>query len=83
MSRSIKRQLDDLKRLGSRPVMPSNCPIREFAGDGVPVGRCWTYLGEGTVCSRHGDVSEAVKRYKATGKLTNDPRYEEKGGGGR
>ena len=50
------------------------CPIREFTADGVNVGRCWFHLSGGKTCPRHGNVSEAVERYKATGKLTDDSR---------
>jgi hypothetical protein len=49
----------------------NNCPIREHTADGVPVGRCWFWLTDGHTCPRHGDVSEAVKRYRETGELTN------------
>lgn len=47
-----------------------NCPIIERTSDGIPVGRCWHYLPDGKTCQRHGDVSEAVSRYRESGKLT-------------
>ncbi len=49
-----------------------NCPINECTGDGVYVGRCWFYLPDGKNCPRHGDVSEAVKKFEETGKLTKE-----------
>lgn len=52
----------------------SNCPIREFTGDNVAVGRCWFYLQDGK-CPRHGDVKVAVARYKDTGELTDEAGY--------
>ncbi len=55
-----------------------NCPIRERTGDGVFVGRCWYYLPDGVTCPRHGDVTEAVKTFEATGKLTPEPMPEPK-----
>ena len=51
-------------------IFSSNCPINEVTGDGQCVGRCWFYLSDGHTCPRHGDVTEAVKEYKETGKLT-------------
>jgi len=51
-----------------------NCAIREFTGGGVSVGRCMCYVGADYMCPRHGDVREVQARYKATGKLTDDPR---------
>jgi len=47
-----------------------NCPINEVTGDNIRCGRCWYYLPDGKTCPRHGDVSEAVKTYQETGKLT-------------
>lgn len=51
-----------------------NCPIRQHTADGVSCGRCWYYVGEGPVktCPIHGDVTQVVKHYVATGHLTND-----------
>ncbi len=49
-----------------------NCPINERTGDGILVGRCWFLLKNGNTCPRHGDVSEAVKLFKATGELTKE-----------
>ena len=49
-----------------------NCPIREKTADGVSVGRCWFHLPDGNTCPRHGDVSEAVKQFKETDKLTDE-----------
>lgn len=60
-----------------QPFNVGACPIREFTADGYNVGRCWHKLKEGK-CPRHGDVREAVKRYVATGKLTDDPRRKGK-----
>lgn len=57
------------------PVLnPNNCPIRQHTADGVNVGRCYHYVGEVAphVCPLHGDVTEVVKHYRETGKLTND-----------
>lgn len=53
-------------------LFSNNCPISECTADGVPVGRCWFYLKDGKTCPRHGNVSEAVKHYIATGKLTKE-----------
>jgi hypothetical protein len=50
---------------------PDSCPINERTGDGISVGRCWFHLDNGA-CPRHGDVSEAVKRYRASGLLTDE-----------
>lgn len=50
-----------------------NCAIREFTADGVSVGRCWYFVGDENRCPHHGDVTEAQKLYRETGKLTNDP----------
>jgi hypothetical protein len=52
-------------------IAPNNCPIRERTGDGVSVGRCWCYCPD-DVCPRHGDVSEALKRYRETNQLTDE-----------
>jgi hypothetical protein len=57
----------------SEAFMPNNCPIRERTADGVNVGRCWFGLKDG-ICPRHGDVRAAVKIFKDTGKLVEDPR---------
>lgn len=50
------------------------CAIREFTADGVNVGRCYHFVGRGTVrtCPRHGNVTEVQRRYRETGKLTDD-----------
>ena len=49
-----------------------NCIIIEKTADGVSVGRCWFYLYDGKTCPRHGDVSQAVIRFKETKKFTNE-----------
>lgn len=56
----------------SEPFFTSNCPISERTADGFSVGRCWFYLEDGHTCPRHGDVSAAVAKYVATGKLTDE-----------
>lgn len=55
------------------PFFTDSCPIREYTGDGCPVGRCWFHLENG-VCPRHGNVREAQELYRRSGKLTPDPR---------
>jgi len=55
----------------AEPHLPNNCPILERTGDDRPVGRCCFYLKDG-VCERHGDVSLYQKRYRETGKLTDE-----------
>lgn len=59
----------------------NNCPINEMSSDGRMFGRCWFYLGPNKTCPRHGDVSKAVEKYTATGKLTleNEHRGVENG----
>ena len=57
-------------------IDPNNCPILERTADGVRVGRCWHYLKDGR-CPRHGDVSEAVEKYKSTGKLTDEKEIDD------
>jgi hypothetical protein len=52
------------------PKPVANCPVNEQTGDGRTAGRCWFYLPDGKTCPRHGDVSKAVARWNATGKLT-------------
>lgn len=47
-----------------------NCPITEQTADGHNVGRCWFYLPDGKTCPRHGDVSDEVARFEATGRGT-------------
>ena len=49
-----------------------NCPIVEKTGDGIFVGRCWFHLPDEKTCPRHGNVSQAVKRFKETKKLTDE-----------
>ena len=56
------------------PLDWKNCAIREFTADGVSVGRCMHYVGMNARCPIHGDVTTAQEHYRATGKLTNDPR---------
>ena len=51
---------------------PNNCPIRERTADGRSVGRCWFYLPDGKTCPRHGDVSDAVEKYKRTEQLSEE-----------
>ena len=53
------------------PILPNNCPIREFTGDGVSVGRCMFYCPD-DVCPRHGNVAEPLALYRSTGKLTDE-----------
>jgi len=53
----------------------SNCPINEQTGDGIAVGRCWLFLKDGKICSRHGDVSKAIEYYKKTGKLLLENKF--------
>ncbi len=55
-----------------KPWLPNNCPVREHTGDGDPCGRCYFHLADGKTCPRHGDVSDAVRTFLASGKLTND-----------
>ena len=47
-----------------------NCPINEQAADGVSVGRCYMNLTGLNNCPRHGDVSNEVLHFLATGKGT-------------
>ena len=54
-----------------------NCAIREFTGDGISSGRCMHYVGHTYICPLHGDVAEVQKRFRETGRLTNDPRMAE------
>lgn len=53
-------------------LRPKNCAVRQYTADGVPVGRCWYYVGEDNVCPIHGDVAEIQKRLAETGKLTDE-----------
>lgn len=64
---NMGEQMGKTERYGS-----ANCPIREFTGDGVSVGRCWFYMPDGKTCPRHGDVSVAVATYLATSELTDE-----------
>ncbi len=48
-----------------------NCPVIQRTADGINVGRCWMHI-KANRCPYHGDVSEAVKRYIETGKLTDE-----------
>lgn len=50
---------------------PNNCAILERTGDGSPVGRCSFYTPD-DICPRHGNVSEVQKKYRETGKLTDE-----------
>lgn len=50
-----------------------NCPIVQVTADGVPVGRCWHYCQDGKTCPVHGDVTEAFRTYRETGRLTREP----------
>lgn len=52
-------------------INPDSCPIRERTGDGVSVGRCWSYCKDG-VCPRHGDVTGPMAEYRASGRLTDE-----------
>jgi len=63
------------------PWMPNNCPIIEQTGDGRYVGRCLFFLADGRTCQRHGDVSGAVERHKATGRLTTESDHKAEGKG--
>ena len=56
-----------------RPIQPGNCALRMYTGDGAPVGRCWHWLGGTDTCPTHGDVKEAMERYRSTGKLIDEP----------
>lgn len=49
-----------------------NCPINEQTADGHLVGRCWYHLPDGITCPRHGEVSNEVLHYMATGKCTRE-----------
>lgn len=49
-----------------------NCAVRERNADGQPVGRCWFHVGSDDVCSRHGDVSTVMLRYRETGELSDE-----------
>jgi len=51
----------------------SLCAVLERTADGIPVGRCWFFVGDRYVCPRHGDVSEIQKHYQETGELTLEP----------
>jgi len=53
---------------------PNNCPIRTYTGDGVPVGRCFHFVGREAprVCPIHGDVTAAVGEFIRTGKREGD-----------
>lgn len=68
-----------MKYTGPASHPTNNCPIRQHTADGVSVGRCWHFLGRGDtkICRIHGDVTEAVKTYANTGRLTND-RFAER-----
>ena len=35
---------------------PRNCAVIVRTGDGVSVGPCWHYLGDGITCPQHGVV---------------------------
>jgi hypothetical protein len=59
----------------SHRQLDKNCAVREFTADGICVGRCWAFVGEHGLCPRHGDVSEAQRKYRDTGRLTDDPRW--------
>lgn len=54
--------------------MPNSCPITTYTGDGVPVGRCFHFIGmEGPrICPIHGDVTAAVVEFVHTGKRQGD-----------
>ena len=53
----------------NRKLFINNCPINEQTANDEIVGRCWFYL-KNDKCPRHGDVSNAQRRYIATGELT-------------
>ena len=53
------------------PQFPNNCPINERTSDGELVGRCWLMTKE-DICPRHGNVKEALEKYRTTGELTNE-----------
>lgn len=59
-------------RIGGQ-VHPQNCAVRERTADGVSVGRCWFALNDET-CPRHGDVSEVMKVFRTTGRLSEEPK---------
>lgn len=60
----------------NEPSFIGSCPIHEQTADGICVGRCWFHLPNGKTCQRHGDVSEAVEKYKQTGKLTLETNHK-------
>ncbi len=55
-----------------KAIRSRNCAIREKTADGQVVGRCWFYVGNYDICPRHGDVQQVMKRYRQTGKLTDE-----------
>jgi DNA repair exonuclease SbcCD ATPase subunit len=55
----------------------NNCVINERTGDDRLVGRCWFSLQHDR-CPRHGDVSEAMRVFRETGKLTPEPTRAER-----
>lgn len=52
-------------------ISPNACAVRERTADGVSVGRCYHHVVDGK-CPRHGDVTEVQKRYRETGRLTDE-----------
>ncbi len=55
-----------------------NCPILERTADGRAVGRCWFYVDDNGCCERHGNVREALRTYRETGKLTDEREHVKK-----
>jgi hypothetical protein len=75
---AIKRLMDGPEETKTRYLFPRSCPINSRTGDGDLVGRCWHFLLDGKTCKIHGDVSEAIKLYMETGKLTPEEVSNEK-----
>jgi hypothetical protein len=55
------------------------CAVRERAGDGRSVGRCYFHVENG-MCPRHGDVGAVQAHYAMKGQLTDEiDLYEARG----
>ena len=54
------------------------CAVLERTRDDAELGRCHMPLKDGKTCPRHGDVTEAMVRYRTTGELTDERELKTK-----
>ena len=65
--------------MSNRIGWQTNCAVNECTGDGRHVGRCWFALtkeGEAYICPRHGNVTEAQKRFAVDGSLMSELEHD-------